>query len=188
MTGLLVLLNSHKGSEDVALLADDLDLEVDEVLPSLESAEVLRLLKIAGGKASLTELGERLVRGTIRERKAIVRDQLKRTTPFRTLLRALEDAPNHCLSDRELNQIVAFTTAAEEDVPNIVNWGRYANLFRYDADRRRLVMVRRAPAVRGAANQPSPSAGPTASLENAPSEPKLAKLAVDDPPETTAAE
>ena len=188
MTGLLVLLNSHNGSEDVALLAHDLDLEVDEVLPSLESAQVLGLLKIARGKASLTELGERLVRGTIRERKAIVRDQLKRTAPFRTLLRALEDAPNHCLSDGELNQIVAFTTAANEGVPNIVNWGRYANLFRYDADRRRLVMVRRAPAVRGAANQPSPCVGPAASLENAPSEPKVAKLAVDDPPETNAAE
>ena len=65
MTGLLVLLNSHKGSEDVALLADDLDLEVDEILPSLESAEVLRLIQITGGKASLTELGRRLVRGTI---------------------------------------------------------------------------------------------------------------------------
>ena len=147
MIGLLMLLNSHKGSEDVALLAEDLDLEVDGVLPSLESAEVLQLIKVAGGKASLTELGERLVRGTIRERKAIVRDQLKRTTLFRTLLRALEKAPNQCLSDKELSHIVAFSTAADEAVPSIVNWGRYANLFRYDADRRRLVMVRRSPAV-----------------------------------------
>ena len=126
--------------------------------------------------------------GVVLERKAIVRDQLKRTTLFRTLLRTLEDEPNHCLSGKDLGRIVAFTTAAEEAVPNIVNWGRYANLFHYDADRRRLVMVRHPPAVRSASNRLPPSVGATASLENAPAEPKVAKSAVDDPPEENAAE
>ena len=33
MLGLLVLLNEHKGVEDLARLAADLDLEIDEILP-----------------------------------------------------------------------------------------------------------------------------------------------------------
>ena len=53
MMGLLVLLNSHKGSEDVALLADDLDLEIDEIFPALEFAEVLQLVKVAEGRGDV---------------------------------------------------------------------------------------------------------------------------------------
>ena len=180
MMGLLVLLNAHKGSEDVALLADDLDLEIDEILPSLEFAEVLQLVRVADGRATFTDLGQRIVQSTIRERKSIVRDQLKRTTLFRTLLRALESAPDHCLSDERLNQIVSLTTApADEAVQNIVNWGRYADLFRYDTDRRRLVLVRRAGTRQPGAGRPPSSGG--ANELGAPSAPKpTAKVSVGD--------
>ncbi len=154
MMGLLVLLNQHKGSEDVALLADDLDLEIDEILPSLDYAEVLGLVKVTDGRAAFTDLGRRLVGSTIRERKAILREQLRRTTLFRTLLRALENAPERCLTDEQLAQIVSFTTAPADDaVQNIVNWGRYAELFRYDAAEHRLVAVARA----SSAREPPPS-------------------------------
>ena len=70
MMGLLVLLNNHKGSEDVALLADDLDLEIDEIFPALEFAEVLQLLKVTEGRATFTDLGKKLVGGSIRDRKS----------------------------------------------------------------------------------------------------------------------
>ena len=160
MMGLLVLLNSHKGSEDVALLADDLDLEIDEIFPSLEYAEVLQLVKVADGRATFTDLGKKLVGGSIRDRKSIIREQLRKTTLFRTLLRALESAPDHTLSFEELGQIISLTTVpADEAVQNIVNWGRYADLFRYDADERRLIAVRHAAPGRG--SRPPPPSPPT---------------------------
>jgi NitT/TauT family transport system ATP-binding protein len=167
MMGLLVLLNSHKGSEDVALLADDLDLEIDEILPSLEYAQVLQLVRVAEGRVSFTDLGKRLVQGSIRDRKALLREQLRRTTLFKTILRALDNSPDHSMSDEELAQLVAFTTPADEAVQNIVNWGRYADLFRYDSDERRLVAVRRPASSRPGANRPPPSGGSSerASLE-----------------------
>jgi NitT/TauT family transport system ATP-binding protein len=162
--GLLVLLKSHKGSEDVALLADDLDLEIDEILPALEFAEILQLVKVTDGRATFTDLGKRLVAGSIRERKSIVRDQLRRTTLFKTLLRALENAPDHSLTDEQLMQIASFTTApADEAVQTIVNWGRYAELLRYDADERRLVAVRHAGSIKSSASRPPPPGGSTAS-------------------------
>lgn len=167
MMGLLVLLNSHKGSEDVALLADDLDLEIDEIFPALEFAEVLQLVKVADGRATFTDLGKKLVGGSIRDRKTIIRDQLRKTTLFKTLLRALENAPEHCLSDDDLAQIVSLTTAsADEAVQNIVNWGRYADLVRYDADERRLVLTRRANTGRGGGGQARPPTPPGASASN----------------------
>ena len=178
MMGLLVLLNSHKGSEDVALLADDLDLEIDEILPSLEYAQVLQLVKVAEGRVTFTDLGKRLVQGTIRDRKAIIRDQLRRTTLFKTILRALDNAPDHCLSDDDLNQIVSFTSApADEAVQNIVNWGRYADLFRYDADERRLVAVRRAVVGRSGGTRPPPPGGSNPSSDRSIPEAREARSA-----------
>ena len=63
MMGLLVLVNSHKGAEDIARLADDLDLEIDEILPAVDYAEVLRLVTVQDGRATLTETRQEIPRG-----------------------------------------------------------------------------------------------------------------------------
>ncbi|MGB7123407.1 MAG: AAA-associated domain-containing protein [Thermoplasmata archaeon] len=172
MQGLLALLNSHKGSEDVALLADDLDLEIDEILPSLDFAVVLGLVRVADGRATFTDLGRRYIASTIRDRKPVLRDQLRRTTLFRTLLRALESSPQHQLTDDQLAQLVSVTTAAaDEAMQNIVNWGRYAELLRYDAARHLLVAVRHPTAPvksSGGSRPPPPSVPPSAPSAGAP--------------------
>ncbi|MCI4332073.1 MAG: AAA-associated domain-containing protein [Thermoplasmata archaeon] len=155
--GLLVLLNDHKGTEDIARLADDLDLEIDEILPAVEYAEALALLSIADGRATLTDIGRKLLAGTITERKTILRDQLKRTTLFRALMRALEGAPEGRLSEEEVTRLIEFTTAPADDfVQNIINWGRYTELFRYDANERVLLPSRSRPQSR---NSPPPGRG-----------------------------
>ena len=166
MMGLLVLLNNHKGSEDVALLADDLDLEIDEIFPALEFAEVLQLVKVVEGRVSFTDLGRKLVGVSIRDRKAIIREQLRKTTLFRTLLRALESAPGHSLSDEDLGQIISLTTApADEAVQNIVNWGRYADLIRYDSSEQRIVLTRRSSGGKAGPGQSHPPSPPGATGE-----------------------
>ncbi|MCI4327123.1 MAG: AAA-associated domain-containing protein [Thermoplasmata archaeon] len=149
MMGLLVLVNSHMGSEDVARLAQDLDLEIDEILPALEFAEVLQFVKVKDGRATLTENGTKLLSVTIRERKTLLRDQLKRTTLFKALVRALESSPERMLTEDQVVRLIDFTTApADEFVQNIINWGRHTELFRYDSDRRVLLPARARPAAR----------------------------------------
>jgi NitT/TauT family transport system ATP-binding protein len=162
MLGLLVLLNDHKGAEDVARLADDLDLEIDEIFPALEYAELLQFVKVSDGRVTFTDLGRKLVAASIRERKSIVREQLKKTPLFRTIVRALEASPEHRLSDEEFGHIIAFTTArADGAEQNIVNWGRYADLFRYDADARMICPARRSAYAKGGGGRaPPPTAGP----------------------------
>jgi NitT/TauT family transport system ATP-binding protein len=171
MQGLLVLLNSHKGSEDVALLADDLDLEIDEILPALEFAEVLGLVRVSDGRATFSDLGRRYVASSIRDRKAILRDQLRKTTLYKTLLRALDSSPEHQLTDDQLTQLVSVTTAsADQAVQNIVNWGRYAELLRYDADEHIVVPVRH-PATASkstSGNRPPPPPTPQVSPTSSP--------------------
>ncbi|HTT14507.1 MAG TPA: AAA-associated domain-containing protein [Thermoplasmata archaeon] len=163
MLGLLVLLNSHKGAEDIALLADDLDLEIDEILPALDNAELLGLVKVTDGRATFTDLGRRFISATIRERKEILREQLKRTTLFKTLLRALENAPERYLTDEQLVSIVAFIPGpSDEAAQSIINWGRYAELFRYDPEEHRLLPVRRPTGGKGSGgtSRPPPPASP----------------------------
>jgi NitT/TauT family transport system ATP-binding protein len=161
MMGLLVLLNSHGGDEEIARLADDLDLEIDEILPSVEYAEVLGLLAVTDGRAKLTEIGRKLLAGSINGRKSLLREQLKRTTLFRALLRALESAPERRLTDEQVNQLIAFTTApADSLVQNIINWGRYAEMFRYDSDEHLLLPTRVHATRSGASRRPPTPPGP----------------------------
>ena len=146
VTGLLVLLDAHKGSDDIARLADDLDLEIDEILPSIDFAEALDMVSVSDGRATLTETGRAFLKGSIRGRKSIVREQLKRTTLFRTLVRALEGAPDGILHEDDLTRLIEFTTSpSEEKIQNIVNWGRYAELFRYNGAERVIAPIRRSP-------------------------------------------
>ena len=160
MLGLLVLLNDHKGSEDVARLADDLDLEIDEIFPALEYAELLQFVKVSDGRVTFTDLGKKLVAASIRDRKAIVREQLKKTPLFRTILRALEANPDHRLTDEEFGHIIAFTTArADGGEQNIVNWGRYADLFRYDSDEHVICPARRSTYQKGGSRGSPPTPG-----------------------------
>jgi NitT/TauT family transport system ATP-binding protein len=182
MFGLLVLLDSHKGSEDVALLARDLDLEIDEIFPALEYSEVLGLVQVADGRATFTDMGRKFVAASIRERKALLREQLKRTTLFKTLLRALETSPEQRLSDEELGQIFSFTNARADDaVQNIVNWGRYADLFRYDSEERSLLPTRRASGPKAGGGRSPPPSTPSGGT----STPASKKPPAASPPETT---
>ena len=170
MFGLLVLINDHKGSEDIARLAGDLDLEIDEILPALDFAELLRLVEVHDGRASLTEAGKKLLAATIRDRKAILRDDLKRTTLFKTLVRALESAPERMLTEDQVVRLIDFTTApADEYVQNIINWGRYTELFRYDANRHLLLPAPSRAGSRGTtASRPPGGGGTAAGLSTSP--------------------
>jgi len=187
LMGLVVLVNDHKGSEDIARLADDLDLEIDEILPSLEFAEVLGLLAVSSGRASLTDTGRKLLAGSIRERKTVLRDQLRRTTLFRTLLSALETSPNGRLTDEEVQRLIDFTSApADALVQNIINWGRYAELFRYDANGHVLLPARGLSVSRSGGSARPPPSPPGASAVDAPASGRGRRPPVRPPEERTA--
>ncbi|HLY76389.1 MAG TPA: AAA-associated domain-containing protein [Thermoplasmata archaeon] len=160
LQGLLVLLNEHKGNEDIARLADDLDLEIDEILPSIDYAETLGLLKVVDGRATLTDIGRRLLSASIRERKTVLREQLKKTTLFKTIVRALESAPDGRLTEEDVQRLLAFTTAPSDSyVLNIINWGRHAELFRYDSDEHALIATQSRPSPRSPPSSPPSNPG-----------------------------
>jgi hypothetical protein len=156
MMGLLMLLNDHGGEEDLARLGDDLDLEIDEILPSSDFAEALQLVKVKDGRMAFTDAGRKLVALSIRDRKDLLREQIKRTTLFRTLVRALESSPEQHLSEEQVQQLIGLTIpSADAALLNIINWGRFVGLFRFDPDARILEPVR----ARRTQRAPTPPAG-----------------------------
>src|SRR5215472_9220747 len=115
MLGLLVLLKDHHGEDDLARLADDLDLEIDEILPSSDWAEVLGLVRVDDGRMTFTASGKALVDASIRERKTLLRDQLLKSTLFATLARSLETAPGGRMHQEEFSRLIALTAAPADD-------------------------------------------------------------------------
>lgn len=135
MMGLLVLLKDHGGAEDLALLADDLELEIDEILPAVEWAEVLGLLTVGEGRAVLSDIGKSLLSGNIRARKTHIRDRLRTLKLFSHILTTLERSPTHQITGEELSEMLARIALPSEDaLQSVINWGRFADLFRFDSE------------------------------------------------------
>jgi NitT/TauT family transport system ATP-binding protein len=135
MIGLLVLLKGHKGSEDLARLADDLDLEIDEILPAVEFAEALGFLTISDGRVTVTDSGQKFLASSISDKRIFLREGLKHVPVFAQIMRALENSADKSLVGEELGAVIFPLSLSSEDVmQNVIHWGRYTELFYYDAD------------------------------------------------------
>ncbi len=89
MAGLLEILQDQGGRADLHRLADELSLAVDDLLPTVETASLLGLLKVEEGDAIITDRGRRIRKADIQERKAIFRKAVLENVP---LLRQMEQA------------------------------------------------------------------------------------------------
>lgn len=139
--GFLVILNTHRGSQEIARLAEEENLAIDKILPAVEYAQGLGLLTVEDGRATLTDSGRMLLAAGIQTRKVLLREVLKRTILFRAILRSLEQSVDGRVAEDELGQIVAFTTAPPESIQDIINWGRYCELFRYDVNEHAILPI-----------------------------------------------
>jgi NitT/TauT family transport system ATP-binding protein len=93
--GLLEVVNDAGGIEDAARLAGDFDLELDEILPSIDGAELLGFAKVMDGNIELTLVAQKLLDAGIRERKKIIRDKVADVELIKELRNKLIDLSDH---------------------------------------------------------------------------------------------
>src|SRR5450755_1035174 len=74
IAGLLELLNDHGGKLDLYQLADELRLEVDDLLPIVEAAALLGFAKSERGDAEISLRGKAFAEADIASRKALFRE------------------------------------------------------------------------------------------------------------------
>jgi NitT/TauT family transport system ATP-binding protein len=142
---LLELLGDRGGREDLHALASALSLDVDELLPIVETAELFGFLTVDQGDGQITPSGKAYAAGSILERKQLFRRAaLERVLLLRQIDEALRAKGDHTLPDdffRDLLEEQFTPDVANSQFETAIQWGRYAEIFDYDADRGRLVLT-----------------------------------------------
>ncbi|HEY9720625.1 MAG TPA: nitrate/sulfonate/bicarbonate ABC transporter ATP-binding protein [Oscillatoriaceae cyanobacterium] len=142
--GLMDLLEDRGGEEDLYKLGQDLKLDVDDLLPITEAAEVLGLATVHQGDISLTQAGADFANADILQSKDIFRRQaLERVQLIATIDRVLSGKRNGRMPEEFFLEILAHhfsVNEAKRQLQTAIDWGRYAELFTYDERSHQLVL------------------------------------------------
>jgi NitT/TauT family transport system ATP-binding protein len=138
LTGFLERLQGIGGREDLAEVAQDLQLEADELLPLVSAANLLGMVDVEEGDVLLTSLGRRFAAADVQEKKVLFRRQASSTVDLiRQIERGLATASDHEVEDDVLlDSLERFFSPVEarRQLDTAIDWGRYAELFAYDDD------------------------------------------------------
>ena len=144
IAGLLELLLDKGGRDDIYRLADDLAFEIDDLLPIVDAAQILGFLKVEEGDAAITETGAEYGNSEILRQKELFREAaVEHVLLLRQIRRALEAKSDHTVPEDFFLDMLDEQFSEEESMRQLetaVNWGRYAELFDFDASRRRFVL------------------------------------------------
>jgi len=145
ISGLLELMHEQgDGLRDIPLLAERLQLEVDDLLPLLDAAVLLGFAQVADGDVRLTPAGQDFATTTILRSKDLFRQQvLERVPVMNSILNTLQQKADGSLrSDFFLGIWDDYfpTEEAERQLATAVDWGRYAEMFEFDSGEGRLTL------------------------------------------------
>jgi NitT/TauT family transport system ATP-binding protein len=139
VTGLIELVQLRGGREDLYQIGRHLNLEIDDLFPIIEAADILDLANIEEGDLVLTEEGKRFAEAGVLEEKKIFRDQvIKNVSIVRKIVGSLQAAPRHILPEEHFIQLLETHFSEEEaqaQLNTAINWGRYAELYSFQEDR-----------------------------------------------------
>lgn len=134
IAGFLELLEDRQG--DLYRLAQELLLEVDEMLPIVEGAKLMNLVTIKEGDITLTDIGKQFIAGEIDDRKQIIRTQiLNNIRLVQQIHRLLLAKRNQRISEELILDILEAHFSPEEakrQLNTAIEWGRYAEIYGYD--------------------------------------------------------
>ncbi len=138
ISGLMERVNEESADRiDLFRLADELHEPLDDMLPSVEAAEMLGFAVVASGDLSLTPLGQTFAEASIQARKEIFAARIRRVPIIRWILNMLQHADNNRLDRDVFETALALefsSDEAERQMETAINWGRYAEMFSFDDD------------------------------------------------------
>jgi hypothetical protein len=135
--GLVELLQSKGGREDIYKLASELSMELGETLSIIRAAEMLKLVSTPGGDVQIESFGEKVIESSITERKDLICEKLELLPIYKNIHDFLVEREDHEASKQEVLEKLAELTPnedAEDMFSSVVSWGRYAELFGYNDD------------------------------------------------------
>ncbi len=142
VAGLLELLNDRGGKEDLYRIAEELLMEVDDLLPVVEAAALLSFAKSERGDIELTTAGKTFAEADISTRKEIFREAaLAHVTLLQQMNSALLSKSDHTMPVEFFRDILQEHFSDDEvrrQIDTALNWGRYGDIFTYDSESDRL--------------------------------------------------
>jgi NitT/TauT family transport system ATP-binding protein len=136
MAGLLEKVNEEGGRHDLYRLAQDLALELDDMLPVVEAAELTGFATVDQGDIALTPLGQTFADASIPARKEIIAGRVLRLPVIGWIYETLRaDDDGRVAEEYFAERLQAdFGEYAGKQLDTAINWGRYAELFEFDDD------------------------------------------------------
>ena len=142
LVGFLEILNDLGGKSDIAGIASRQGLELDDLLPILDSGEMLGLIQVTSGDVSITEKGHLFIAASPKVQKKMLRDMVINLEAFRELVELVKQSEKGRITKDEVIQFVSnhdiTTPNTDEGDSNefnwIIEWGRQALVFNYDAN------------------------------------------------------
>ncbi|HSM76294.1 MAG TPA: nitrate/sulfonate/bicarbonate ABC transporter ATP-binding protein [Bryobacteraceae bacterium] len=143
--GILEMIIDHNGRMDVYRVADELGLEIDDLLPIVEANSLLNFVKVEEGDVEITSLGRQYADADILEQKKVFREAaLANVVLLQQIQKALLTKSDHAMPDEFFRDILDEHFSQEESdrqMETAINWGRYAEIFDYDAGTKRLFIA-----------------------------------------------
>ena len=137
IAGLLELLNDRGGKDDLYHIADELQLQVDDLLPIVEASSLLSFARTERGDVEITDSGREFANADISTRKTLFRDAaLAHATLLQQIRSGLATKSDGTMPLEFYRDILDEHFAADEtqrQINTALDWGRYGEIFSYDA-------------------------------------------------------
>ncbi|MDX3380631.1 nitrate/sulfonate/bicarbonate ABC transporter ATP-binding protein [Streptomyces niveiscabiei] len=137
LSGLAELVLSRGGACDLADLADDLGLEIDDLLPQVDALDLLGFGTVTGDDLLLTEAGTAFAGADVQDSKRIFAQAAVQAPLVRLITTSLGQNPKGTLRAGFFRDLLAHHYTSEQvtrQLETATDWGRYAELYAYDAE------------------------------------------------------
>jgi len=138
LSGLLEILAARGGEDGLAELADDLSFEIDDLLPLVDAAVMLGLARVRHADLAITDAGREFATGDIDTSKKLFGELTSERAPLiKAILRALRATADGTLREGFFLDLLRRGFSADEarhQLDIAIDWGRYGELFGYDAE------------------------------------------------------
>jgi NitT/TauT family transport system ATP-binding protein len=145
IAGLLELLNDRGGKEDLYRIAEELRMEVDDLLPVVEAAALLSFANSERGDIELTPAGKSFAEADIAARKTLFREaalaHVRLLQQMHSAVLAKSDGAMPLEFFRDILDEHLSNEQVQREIETALDWGRYAGLFTYDSEADRLMRM-----------------------------------------------
>ncbi|MGA5817640.1 nitrate/sulfonate/bicarbonate ABC transporter ATP-binding protein [Kitasatospora sp. NPDC094028] len=144
LSGLAETIAHRDGRCDLADLADELGLDIDDLLPQVDALDLLGFAEIHGDDLLLTEAGAAFAGADVQDSRAIFAEAAVEVPLVKLIANSLrgEAGSGAVVRAGFFRDLLAHHYTSEQvdqQLETATDWGRYAGLFGYDAARKEYV-------------------------------------------------